>query len=333
MRAERAVAEVEEVAETTETAETAEAETAETAEAEVAETEEFEITEIEPQAEEDKKWRFISDSMSLSRMCWTAAVLPGYGQAYNKQYWKMPIFYGAIATGATLFARETKSYKPLKAEYDNIIATDGSYRSEYLDELQADMIRSNTRRQLYLGVTIASYIAALSDAALNYATNDVSDIKKATTLATICPGAGQIYNKQYWKVPFVIGGFATMIYVVDWNNRGYTRFNRAYKIMVDYENNPDDYPDGSTDEFGGRYTSDYMKSLRDSYRRNRDLSIIMMAGLYILQIIDAHVDAHFKDFDISDDLAMKIEPAVGYVYSPAAQSDKATFGFNVGIKF
>ena len=89
------------------------------------------------------------------------------------------------------------------------------------------MIRSNTRRQVYLGLTVASYIYFIGDAAVNYSTNEVSDVKKATTLACIFPGAGQIYNKSYWKVPFVVGGFAAMIYCIDWNNRGYQRFKKG----------------------------------------------------------------------------------------------------------
>ncbi|MFI3306087.1 MAG: DUF5683 domain-containing protein [Rikenellaceae bacterium] len=275
---------------------------------------------------------FISDSMSLSRVCWTSTLLPGFGQAYNKQYWKMPILYSTLALGTTLFVKENKKYKPLKASYDEMTLTN-MYRTDELNTLQGQMIRSNTRRQLYLGATIASYIYFLGDAAINYSTNDVSDVKRATTLATIFPGAGQIYNRQYWKVPFVVGGFAALIYVIDWNNRGYQRFSKAYLLLLDYDNNPESYPDGPLDEFSGRYSTSYMKSLRDSYRRNRDLSIIMTAGLYILQIIDAHVDAHFKDFDISDDLNLKIEPAIGYTYSPASQSDSATYGFNMGITF
>ncbi len=276
--------------------------------------------------------RFFSDSMSLSKMSWISAALPGYGQVYNKQYWKLPILYGTLAAGVSLFVTENKKYKPLKKEYDEWVLA-GSDRTDEINEVQGAMIRSNTRRQLYLGTTIASYIYFLGDAAVNYATNDVSHVKKATTLAMICPGAGQIYNKSYWKVPFVIGGFATMIYVVDWNNRGYKRFKTAYSQMIAYEADSDAYPDGSPDEFGGVYSSSDLKSIRDSYRRNRDMSLLFVAGLYILQIVDAHVDAHFKDYDVSDDLTMSIDPMVSYAYSPTQQGDRATFGFNVGFKF
>ncbi|MFI3281976.1 MAG: DUF5683 domain-containing protein [Rikenellaceae bacterium] len=282
---------------------------------------------------ERKKLGLFSDSMSLSTMCWTATLLPGYGQVYNKQYWKLPILYGTLGASIALFVNENKRYQPLKEQYDAMTLTDLN-RTDELDALQGDMIRSNTKRQLYIGAMAASYIYFLGDAAVNYSTNDVSSVKKATTLAMICPGAGQIYNKSYWKLPFVVGGFATMIYVIDWNSRGYSRFKKAYALRYDFDENPDNYPDGvSLDEFGGRYTASYLKSIRNSYRRNRDLCIIMTAGLYILQIIDAHVDAHLRDYDISDDLTMNIDPMIQSGYSPTSRSDYAAYGFNINLKF
>ncbi|MFI3327756.1 MAG: DUF5683 domain-containing protein [Rikenellaceae bacterium] len=276
----------------------------------------------------DDKNKLFSDSMSLSAMGWKALAMPGYGQIYNKQYWKLPILYGTLGAGLTMFFRENKIYKPLKEEYD-VLSID-LYRSEELNSVQAAMIRSNTRRQLYLGATVASFLYFLGDAVMNYSTNDVSDIKRATTLAMICPGAGQVYNKSYWKVPIVIGGFGTLIYVIDWNNRGYQRFKTAYNLTYAYENGEYETP---VDEFGGAYSSTYMKSLRQQYRRSRDLSIIMLAGLYILQIVDAHVDAHFKSFDISDNLSLSVEPTVSNVYSPASGRTNASYGFSIAARF
>lgn len=288
-----------------------------------------------------KKGWFMSDSMSLSKVCWLSTVLPGYGQIYNKDYWKLPILYGLVGTGIGMVVHENKTYKPLKQEYDRITA-ESTTRTPELDQLQQDMIRSNTRRQLYLGATIASYLYFIGDAAVNYSTNEVSNVKKATTLACICPGAGQIYNKSYWKVPFVVGGFGTVIYCVDWNNRGYQRFKKAYSLRADYDKQLEAYnadpenvpkPTGSKDEFRGRYTASFLKNLRDNYRRNRDLCIIITAGLYALQIIDAHVDAHMQDYDISDDLSMHIEPVIDYNYIPSAGGHKATFGFSLNVNF
>lgn len=279
----------------------------------------------------EKGW-FMSDSMGLSRVSWMSAIVPGYGQIYNKQYWKLPILYGTLAAGIGMYIHENNVYKPLKRQYDAI--TDISMeRTPELDALQTKMIRSNTKRQLYLGVTIASYIYFIGDAAINYSTNEVSTVKKATTLACICPGAGQIYNKSYWKVPFVVGGFASLAYCIDWNNRGYQRFKKAYALLADYEMNPDNYPNGPTDEFHGRYSATFIRNLRNNYRRNRDLCIILTGALYVLQIVDAHVDAHLRDYDVSDDLSMNIEPMVDYTYLPSEGNHKPVVGFNIGFTF
>ncbi len=283
--------------------------------------------------EERERKPFFSDSMSLSKMCWISAVLPGYGQIYNKQYWKLPILYGALGTGIALYVNENKTYKPLQERYDELILESGSSRSEELNTVQSAMIKSNTRRQLYLGATLASYIYFLGDAAVNYSTNEVSDIKKATTLSMICPGAGQFYNKSYWRIPIVVGMFASTIYVYDWNNRGYQRFKTAYTLKLDYDNNPDDYPNGSIDEFGGAYSASTLQSYRDSYRRNRDFAVILTAAAYLLQVLDAHVDAHLKDFDISDDLSLNVEPTIDYSNMASGYSNSASYGLNFNLKF
>ncbi len=272
---------------------------------------------------------FISDSMGLSKMCWLSLPLPGFGQIYNKQYWKLGILYPVVGASIGMFVHETKQFKPLKKEYDQYLVDHGYMRTPELDELQTKMIRHNTRRQIYAGVAIATYIYFIGDAAINYATNDVSDVKKATTLSTICPGAGQIYNKSYWRVPIVIGGLASTIYTIDWNNRGYKRFKTAYTLRVDYENNPEKYPGGSADEFRGAYSATFLKNLKDSYRRNRDLCILLTAGVYLLNIIDAHVDAHLQDYDISDDLSMNVEPY--FDYTPVGSHP--TMGLNLSLTF
>ncbi|MBE6219639.1 MAG: hypothetical protein E7126_06300 [Rikenellaceae bacterium] len=272
---------------------------------------------------------FISDSMGLSKVCWLSLPLPGFGQIYNKQYWKLGVLYPVVGASIGMFVYENKQYKPFKKQYDQYLIDHGYMRTEELDKIQTQMIRHNTRRQIYAGLAIASYIYFIGDAAVNYATNEVSHVKKATTLSTICPGAGQVYNKSYWRVPIVLGGLASTIYTIDWNNRGYQRFKTAYTLLADYEKNPGNYPNGAPDEFRGAYSSTFLKNLKDSYRRNRDLCILLTAGVYLLQIIDAHVDAHLQDYDISDDLTMNVEPYFDYT----AVGTKPTLGFNMSLKF
>lgn len=276
---------------------------------------------------------WFGDSVSLSRVCLVSAVLPGYGQIYNKQYWKLPILYGTMGSAIGLAVHQNSIYKPLKRQYDALVTENGLSRTEELNAVQSKMIRSNTKRQLLWGAAAASYIYFLGDAAVNYSTNEVSDVKKATTLSLICPGAGQIYNKSYWRAPIVLGGMASMIYVIDWNNRGYKRFKTAYALRADFDLNPGNYPEGvSKDEFSGRYSASYLKNLRDAYRRNRDLCLILTAAVYAFQAVDAHVDAHLKDFDVSDDLTVSMEPLFDYQYSNV-HGATPIFGFNINMTF
>ncbi len=272
-----------------------------------------------------------SDSSSLSKVCLTGAVLPGYGQIYNKQYWKLPILYGTMGASIGMWAHFGSKYRPLKREYDALLLN-GMGRTEELNTVQRNMIRANTNKQIFMLATAASYIYFLGDAALNYSTNEVSSVKKATTLSLICPGAGQIYNKSYWRAPIAVGGLATMVYVVDWNNRGFKRFKTAYQLCVDYERNPGNYPNGPADEFRGRYSTTFLKNLRDSHRRNRDLSILLTAGVYIFQAIDAHVDAHLKDFDISDKLTVELQPMFDCQYT-YHNGNTPIFGFDLNVTF
>ena len=285
---------------------------------------------LRQQKRENRKPLF-SDSMAMNKVCWASLALPGFGQIYNKQYWKLPILYGTVGASLGLCLWANSEYKPLKRQFDAV--TDQSlFRTAELNSLQREMIKYNTIKQVFMFSTIASYLYFIGDAAMNYSTGEVSNVKRATTLSMICPGAGQIYNKSYWRAPIVVGGFATTIYCIDWNNRGYQRFKKAYRLKADYDANPDLYPDGSLDEFGGRYSASFLKNLRNSYRRNRDLCIILTAGLYVLQIIDAHVDAHLREYDISRDLNIKVEPTVNYAFNPTTGGG-ATVGMNFSLTF
>lgn len=272
---------------------------------------------------------FFSDSMGLSKVCWLSLPLPGFGQIYNKQYWKLGVLYPVVGASVGMFVYENKQYKPFKKQYDQYLIDHGYMRTPELDAIQTELIKHNTRQQIYAGVAIATYLYFIGDAAINYTTNEVSRVKKATTLSTIFPGAGQVFNKSYWRVPIVLGGLASTIYTIDWNNRGYQRFKTAYALRVDYDKNPEKYPQGAADEFRGAYSATFLKNLKDSYRRNRDLCIILTAGVYLLNILDAHVDAHLQDYDISDDLTMNLEPYFDYT----TVGTQPVYGVNMSFKF
>jgi len=171
---------------------------------------------------------------------------------------------------------------------------------------------------------------------------EVRSPKKASIYAALFPGLGQIYNRKYWKLPIVYGGYAGLIYVLGWNNNNYKDFFQGYRIISQYTNTetmkPEERdfldnliknPSVSLDNPSTfKYISTQLKSGKDYYRRNRDLTIIGIAALHVLSIIDASVDANLFDFDISDDLSMRIEPMPVY-----STNQNMVMGLNVAIKF
>ncbi len=126
--------------------------------------------------------------------------------------------------------------------------------------------------------------------------------KKATLLSAIIPGAGQFYNKKYWKVPIILGGFAIMVAVINFDQNNYRTFKRAYAQSILHDSTP--VPGYSL------YSTADLLELRDYYRRNRDYTYILAGLLYVLNIVDAYVDAELFRFDISDDLSLRGEPFI-----------------------
>ena len=266
-------------------------------------------------------WLF-RDSIPISRLTLYSMVLPGVSQLYNGQAWKVPVLYATLGTTLFLGIKQNQKYQYYKNQYNFLNtrpSSDGVTQTE-MDPWQRNMIRHNTYRQIFFAGAIASYIYFVSDGVVNYP-GAMTDVKKATTLSTVCPGAGQVYNGKFWKLPIVVGGFATFAYTIDWNNRGYQRFKEAYNRVAA----------GDTDFDLGRYSADFLKNLKNNYRRNRDLCIILTGVFYIINIIDAHVDAHLKDYDISDDLALNVYPFVDTFL--ASGKNSYTFGLNFNIRF
>ena len=141
------------------------------------------------------------------------------------------------------------------------------------------------------------------------------DPQRALWLALVIPGGGQIYNRKYWKLPIVYGGFLGCIYALTWNNMMYKDYSQAYLDIMD-----DDPTTASYEKFLhlGRQIDDsnreryksIFKSRKDKYRRWRDMSLFVMVGIYALAVIDAYVDAELSVFDISKDLSLKVQPTV-----------------------
>ena len=125
---------------------------------------------------------------------------------------------------------------------------------------------------------------------------------KAILFSAVLPGAGQAYNKKYWKIPIIYAGLGVLIYTIDYNSKNYRTFKNAYIARTDADSlTTDNYP---------RYTDDNLRSLFQYYRRNRDLSYILAGALYVLNVLDAYVDAELFHFDVSDDLSLLSTPFI-----------------------
>lgn len=141
------------------------------------------------------------------------------------------------------------------------------------------------------------------------------DAKRAMWLAIVIPGAGQIYNRKFWKLPIVYGGFLGCLYAIRWNNQMLKDYSQAYMDIMDDDPNTQSYNqflhlgNTITPENTERYQELFRKR-KDFYRRYRDLSIFCLIGVYALSVIDAYVDASLSEFDISTDLSLRVQPAV-----------------------
>lgn len=141
------------------------------------------------------------------------------------------------------------------------------------------------------------------------------DPTRAVWLSALCPGLGQIYNRRYWKLPIVVGGFLGLTYATTWNNSMLNDYTKAYGDAMDSDPNTKSYmdfypPTTREEDINMDWLKRVLKSKKDFYRRNRDLCIISMVGLYLLCMVDAYVDASLANFDITPDLSMKVKPAV-----------------------
>lgn len=127
-----------------------------------------------------------------------------------------------------------------------------------------------------------------------------NDPRKALLYSAIFPGSGQIYNKKYWKVPIVWGGLGVLVYAVDFYNQGYNQFRSELFGVLE---------SGDTFSPSG-YNESQLRTLTDAYRRQRDFFVVLTGMFYLLQMVDAHVDAHLKEFEVNPRLKISLRPQI-----------------------
>ncbi len=144
---------------------------------------------------------------------------------------------------------------------------------------------------------------------------------KASLLSLALPGLGQIYNGKYWKVPIIYGTFGFILYLAQYNNKQYKRFLDNYVALNDGDPN-------TIDEFNGKVRSETILFYKDRFRRDRDFDYILFGVAYLMNVIDASVDAHFSKYSMSEDLSLQFSPALLPV-----NSYSYAMGFRVSIRF
>ena len=182
----------------------------------------------------------------------------------------------------------------------------------------ADSIAAeNKKRLLEMTSSTTPQVSPTPTDSINGALNKkvfIPNPTKATWLALVIPGGGQIYNRKFWKLPIIYGGFAGCAYALTWNNKMYKDYMQAYKdaALGNWEANSihDLLPPGYLDRTPKTQITETLRKQKDTYRRYRDLSIFAFIGVYLISVIDAYVDAELSNFDITPDLSMRVEPAV-----------------------
>ena len=247
------------------------------------------------------------EKLKIGTMTAGSAVFIGASQIYNKDYWKLPVIYGGIGA---------------------LAGTGGYYLHRY--NKTHNISDKTTGTWLMVGAGLF-YWGSLLDGAICFQSDREPDPGKATIYSILLPGLGQIYNKELFKVPIYWGCLMGSVHFLMTNHTNYVRFKRIHNEAT----NPDPAISSKVPISG-----ETAKWYRDVYRRYRDYSIVATAAFYLLQVIDANVFAYMHDFEVDDNITMKVEPAViapdnAYAmhgYSPFTGGQNA-IGLRVGFRF
>ena len=249
-------------------------------------------------------------------------VIPGLSQIYNRDWWKLPVIYGGIGTCAGLGGYYLHQYNLSKKAYEAAYATDPN------TTLRIDYAARQRGTWLLVGAGLI-YWGSLMDGAACYKKDIHPHPGRATIYSILLPGLGQAYNGEYWKIPIYWGCIAGSIHFLYTNNTNYQRFKRIHNEAT----NPDI-------EYTGPISAETAVWYRDVYRRYRDYSIVATALFYLLQIIDANVFAYMHDFEVSENISMRLEPAVlsnDNIYamnsSPGFIPGGNSIGLKLGLRF
>ena len=195
-----------------------------------------------------------------------------------------------------------------------------------------------------ISVADSAHIVSVSDSLLQASIEKsikrerfVPDPIRSMWLGLVFPGGGQIYNHKYWKLPIIYGGFLGCVYALTWNSQMLHDYSQAYLDIMDTDPNTKSYekmlPIGYDITGREERFKNIFKNKKNFFRRNRDLSIFAFAGVYLLAVIDAYVDAELSTFDISTDLSLHVEPTVIQTTSAKTLSSETVPGVRFTLSY
>jgi hypothetical protein len=270
------------------------------------------------------------DSLSMSKVLFGTMILPGYGQAYNRDYWKIPVVYagmgGGIAAGLHFNSKLKNTENTIR------MLEEGNFPQDVINAYSDIASQHRHNRNLSYLAAGTFYIAGAIDAVASYKTNKKTNPispQRATLYSALLPGLGQMYNGDYWKIPIIYGGLGFCVYWADQCDSQYKRYRTAYNKKYAVENGTST----ELDEFGGRYSLTTLKNAREMARRNRDLTILATSLVYILNIVDANVFAHLSYFDINDNISLRCEPMLFNEATFASGNISPSAGIRLQLKF
>lgn len=244
------------------------------------------------------------NDLKIGTMFAGSVIMPGTAQIYNRQYWKLPIVYGGIGA---------------------LAGTGGYYLHQYKKSGNTDHQAKNTGTWLMVGAGLV-YWGSLMDGVASYKSAKEPNPGRAALYSALLPGLGQVYNGEYFKVPIYWGCLLGATHFLMNNNTNYKRFKRIHNEATTDPNYSQSIP------------AETAKWYRDEYRRYRDYSIVATALFYLLQVVDANVFAYMHDFEVTDDITMKIEPSViapdnVYAMHTSTHLGQNAVGLRLGIRF
>lgn len=254
-------------------------------------------------------------TLKIGSMFAGSTVFIGAEQFYNKQYWKIPVIYAGIGTGIGMGIKYNKQYKASKRAYD------AAYEADPETTLTIDQDARRMSNYMFAAAGLI-YWGGLMDGVVNYKRDAKNQAGKATIYSILLPGLGQAYNGEFWKIPIYWGAMIGSYHYWSTNNTNYKRYKRIHNEAT---------AEDSTYE--GLIPAERALYYRNAFRRFRDYSMVALVGSYLLQVIDANVFSYMQDFEVNDDLSMRVGPAVIPQNNEYALLGNSALGLKVGFTF